>query len=163
GNTIDLALEKLRDAVRARQRATKPAEQARLDAVIASEKGHVRQIVTVLQGDLKNAKAILDERAINQEDVEAVNRAASDAFWADFDKDPLNALEFLENRIATQAADADLLFLNYIGTDMQSFAKSFDRLKIVDGQMIPPGKRGFLFAKRTYEDQVKLKAARRLD
>src|SRR4029077_13510543 len=118
-----LALEKLRGAVRARRAATKPAEQARLDAVIASEKGHVRQIVQVLQGDLKNAKTILDAKAINQEDVEAVNRAASDKFWADFDKDPLDSLEFLENRIATQAADADLLFLNYIGTDMQAFNK----------------------------------------
>lgn len=163
GNTIDLALEKLRGAVRARRAATRPAEQARLDALIASEKGHVRQIVQVLQGDLKNAKVILDAKAINQEDVDAVNRAASDAFWADFDQDPLDALEFLENRIATQAADADLLFLNYIGTDMQAFSRAFDRLKIVDGQMVPPGKRGFLFAKHMYEDQIKLKAARRLD
>ena len=29
--------------------------------------------------------------------------------------------------------------------------------------MVPPGKRGFLFAKQVYEDQLKLKAARRLD
>ncbi len=36
-------------------------------------------------------------------------------------------------------------------------------MKIVDGTMVPPGKRGFLFAKHVYEDQLKLKAARRLD
>jgi hypothetical protein len=163
GNTIDLALEKLRNAVKEKQRAESDAARARAERRIADEKGHVRQIVLVLQGDLKNAKTMLDARAIDKEDVDAVTRAASDAFWTEFDKDPFDALEFLENRIANQATDADLLFLNYVGTDLQAFAKSFDRLKIVEGTAVPPGKRGFLFAKHVYEEQLKLKAARRLD
>jgi ABC-type lipoprotein release transport system permease subunit len=163
GNTIDLALEKLRNAVKARVAAKTDAERAKAEAQVTSEKGHVRQIVSVLQGDLKNAKAVMDEKTIDPADVEAVNRAASDAFWADFDKNPFDSLEFLENRIASQAADADLLFLNYVGTDFQAFQKSFDRMKIVEGTTVPPGKRGFLFAKQVYEEQLKLKAARRLD
>ncbi len=163
GNTIDLALEKLRNAVKARRTAKSAVERAKLDGQVASEKGHVKQIVQVLQNDLKNARNILDEKAIDKADTEAVTRAASDAFWADFDNDPLGGLEFLENRIASQAADADLLFLNYVGTDVSSFEKSFDRMKIVEGTTIPPGKRGFLFAKHVYEEQIKLKAARRLD
>jgi ABC-type lipoprotein release transport system permease subunit len=163
GNTIDLALEKLRNAVKAQRDAKTDADKARAEARVAAEKGHVRQIVSVLQGDLKNAKAVLDAKAIDPADAEAVARAASDQFWRDFDKDPFNGLEFLENRIASQAADADLLFLNYVGTDFQAFQKSFDRMKIVEGTMVPPGKRGFLFAKQVYEDQLKLKAARRLD
>src|SRR3954453_3100704 len=36
-------------------------------------------------------------------------------------------------------------------------------MKIVEGTTGPPGKRGFLFAKHVYEEQLKLKAARRLD
>jgi ABC-type lipoprotein release transport system permease subunit len=163
GNTIDLALEKLRNAVKARVAAKTDAERAKAEAQVTSEKGHVRQIVSVLQGDLKNAKAVMDEKTIDPADVEAVNRAASDAFWNDFDKNPFDGLEFLENRIASQAADADLLFLNYVGTDFQAFQKSFDRMKIVEGTTVPPGKRGFLFAKQVYEEQLKLKAARRLD
>jgi ABC-type lipoprotein release transport system permease subunit len=163
GNTIDLALEKLRNAVNAARDAKTDADKARAQAQIAAEKGHVRQIVSVLQGDLKNAKAVLEEKAIDPADAQAVTRAASDQFWQDFDKDPYSGLEFLENRIASQAADADLLFLNYVGTDFQAFQKSFDRMKIVEGTMVPAGKRGFLFAKQVYEDQLKLKAARRLD
>jgi ABC-type lipoprotein release transport system permease subunit len=163
GNTIDLALEKLRKAVNEKRNAKDDAARARAARRIADEKDHVRQIVLVLQGDLKNAKTMLDARAIDKDDVDAVSRAASQAFWTDFDTDPFAALEFLENRIANQAADADLLFLNYVGTDLQSFAKSFDRLKIVEGTMVPPGRRGFLFAKHVYEEQLKLKAARRLD
>jgi hypothetical protein len=36
-------------------------------------------------------------------------------------------------------------------------------MKIVDGTTIPPGRRGFLFSKWIYEEQVKLKTAHRLD
>ncbi len=163
GNTIDLALEKLRNAVKRRRDAHTDGDRAAADAQVGAEKGHVRQIVAVLQTDLKNASTMLDARAIDKEDAAAVARAASDPFWAEFDKEPFESLEFLENRIASQAADADLLFLNYVGTDFQAFQKSFDRMKIVEGTMVPPGKRGFLFAKHVYEEQIKLKAARRLD
>src|SRR5262245_31350091 len=112
---------------------------------------------------MKNMKTIIEERAVNQEDVAVIAKAASDEFWAGFDRDPLDALEYLENHLAPLAVDADLLFLRYVGTDLSSFAKSFDRMKIIDGTTVPPGKRGFLFSKFIYEDQLKLKSARRLD
>jgi hypothetical protein len=112
GNTIDLALEKLRNAVKKKRDAKTDAERAAAEAQVAAEKGHVRQIVSVLQTDLKNATKVLDARAIDKEDAAAVVRAASDQFWVEFDKEPFESLEFLENRIANQAADADLLFLN---------------------------------------------------
>jgi ABC-type lipoprotein release transport system permease subunit len=164
GNTIDLALAKLRDLYRKRLAGgLSAADSAQLDRQVEAEKGHVRQIVSLLQGDLKNLKAVADARAISTEDADAVNRAASEAFWAGFDKDPLGSLEFLENRIANQAADADLLFIRYVGTDLDSFGKAFDRMQIVDGTAVPAGKRGFLFSKWVYEDQLKLKAAHRLD
>jgi ABC-type lipoprotein release transport system permease subunit len=166
GNTIDLALEKLRGLVRRRLAAgsgASPADRQKLDAQVASEKDHVRQIISVLQGDLKNMKALMDDKAVNPDDLATIARSASPAFWAGFDKDPLESLEFLENHLAPLATDADLLFLRYVGTDMSAFAKAFDRMTIVDGTSVPPGKRGFLFSKFVYEDQLKLKAARRLD
>jgi len=159
GNTIDIALEKLRNAIRKKQAGEKSAALA---AEITSQKEHVRQILKVLQGDMKNLKTIA-ANALGQDELDNVNRASSDAFWADFEKDPLDALEFLENKIAPLGSDADFLFLRYAGTDMDAFAKSFDRMRIVDGTNIPAGHRGFLFSKYIYEDQIKLKAARRLD
>ncbi len=89
--------------------------------------------------------------------------AGSDVFWAGYDADPLAAMEFLENKVAPLALNADMLFFRYIGTDTARFAKGFDRFEIVDGTAIPAGQRGFLFNKLTYEDQVKHKTARRLD
>ena len=166
GNTIDLALEKLRGLVRRQIDGAgklSSAETQTLATHVAAEKDHVRQIISVLQGDMKNMKTILDDKAVNPEDVATIAKAASPAFWEGFDKAPYDALEFLENRVAPLAVDADLLFIRYVGTDLGAFAKAFDRMKIVDGTTVPPGKRGFLFSKFVYEDQLKLKAAHRLD
>ena len=164
GNTIDLALEKLRNAVKRRRDAHDGRRsRGRRRPGRRREGPRSPDRRRCCRADLKNASTMLDARAIDKDDAAAVARAASDPFWADFDKEPFESLEFLENRIASQAADADLLFLNYVGTDFQAFQKSFDRMKIVEGTMVPPGKRGFLFAKHVYEEQLKLKAARRLD
>jgi hypothetical protein len=190
GNTIDVALAELRDLYRRRAKAgdgqsrgaqaASPPEPLRGGAgtlsgsqeqrqkgdiaeAIQDKKAHVRHIVTVLETDFANMKKLQDERAVPPEDIAAVKQAASAEFWAEFDKDPLNGLEYLENNIASLATDADMLFIRYVGTDPAAYAQSFDRMKIVDGQAIPRGQRGFMFAKYTYEDQVKLKTARRLD
>ncbi len=160
GNTIDVELAKLRDLVRKRETAEgKAATQAAYNA----QKQHVRQIVEVLAQDVRNIKTLQEDGALPPEDEEAVRRAASPGFWEQFDAQPLESLEFMENRLATLAADADMLFLRYVGTDPKVFASAFDRMRIIDGESIPPGKRGFLFSKYTYEEQVKLKTALRLD
>jgi ABC-type lipoprotein release transport system permease subunit len=157
GNTVDVMLEKLRDLVRRKQSGED------VGAAIESQKDHVRQIVGVLAGDFANIGKILSEKAVSVDEREAIRRASAPGFWSEFDKDPLATLEFMENRIAPLASDAEILFLRYVGTDLAAFSRSFDRMKIVDGTTIPPGKRGFLFSKWIYEQQVKLKTAHRLD
>ena len=160
GNTVDQALAKLRSSVTARQAGdTAPA----LTQAYTDQKDHVRQIISVLRSDVENVKKLHDDQALLTDDLGSVAKAASPEFWTDFDTDPLDHLEFLENRIAPLATDADMLFLRYVGTDPKVFAKSFDRMSIVEGQPIPEGQRGFLFSKYTYEEQVKLKTARGLD
>lgn len=163
GNTIDTVLEKLRTAVRKKVAGD---DSPAVEEQIQVQKDHVRQIVTVLQGEQKNRDALLDQSKLTKEDAEnAANllRASEPAFWTAFDRDPLNSLEFLENKIAPQSADADMLYVRYVGTDMDAFRKSFDRFRIVDGQAIPEGQRGFLFSKFFYEERMKLHSARRLD
>jgi hypothetical protein len=159
GNTVDQALANLRTVADARLHGDNSAELARK---YEAQKSHVRQIVSVLRRELDNAKQV-SERLLSGDELAACERAASDSFWSDFDKDPLEHLEFLENRIAALASDADLIGLRYVGTDPSAFAQAFDRMHIVDGTSIPVGKRGFLFSKYVYEEQIKLKAARGLD
>ncbi|HVE81405.1 MAG TPA: FtsX-like permease family protein [Myxococcales bacterium] len=160
GNTIDLTLAELRDKVNRRREGDASPELA---AQIDSLKKHVRHMVELLQKDQKNLAALSTARAQDPENAQAVEKALSDPFWTGFDAQPLDALEFLENRIAPQAADADLLYIRYVGTNLDDFQKAFDRMEIVDGHAVPPGQRGFLFSKQFYEEGLKVKVARRLD
>jgi ABC-type lipoprotein release transport system permease subunit len=160
GNTVDLTLEELRAVVRQEKESGVTPE---LEARRTSLKEHVRQIVRVLQADLARVDDINTAQALEPEARAAIERASSEAFWSGFDRDPYGALEFLENRVAPQLSDADLVPLRYVGTDLEAFQRNFDRMQIVDGQAVPPGHRGFLMSKFVYEEALKLKTARRLD
>jgi ABC-type lipoprotein release transport system permease subunit len=159
GNTIDVTLARLRKAVNEERGGGAPDATQRVHSL----KQHVRQIVRVLDEERKNASALLDEGAIEPRMLEAIARASSEGFWAEFDQAPLDALEFLENRIAPLLPDGDLLFIRYMGTDLQAFAQAFDRLELTSGELVPPGKRGYLMPSFAYEEGFKLKSARRLD
>jgi len=155
GNTVDLVLEKLRKAESSRPKA--PKEQ------IESLKAHLRQMISVIQTDLTKLDKVASKGAVDPESYKDLAKAASVSFWNSFDSDPLDHLEFLENKIAYLVPDSDQIFLSYVGTDLDAFQKSFDRMEIVDGTAVPPGHRGMLLSKYIYEDQFKLKSARRLD
>jgi ABC-type lipoprotein release transport system permease subunit len=158
-NSIDVALEQVRDSVQAGTGAPGGTDPA----AYAAQKDQIRQIVSFLREDTPGAHRLSVEGANTLQDRSALERAVSPEFWQKFDEDPLANLDFLENRVAPQVPDSDMLFLRYVGTDPTAFARAFPRMRIVDGTGIPPGKRGFLYSKSSYEDQLKLKIARRLD
>jgi ABC-type lipoprotein release transport system permease subunit len=158
GNTVDLTLERLRNVEKQRLAGdNSPDTLAKIDAL----KQHVHHILSVLKTDMQKVQVLASE--VDPANLAAIDKANSEAFWADFDQDPLDHLEFLENKIAPIVPDADLRWLSYIGTDLDAFEKSFDRMEIVDGQRVPTGHRGLLMAKFRYEEDYKLKNARRLD
>ncbi|MFN0064374.1 MAG: ABC transporter permease [Myxococcaceae bacterium] len=160
GNTIDITLSRLRAAVRSvKEGDASEATQKEVESL----KAHVRQILGVLQKDVQKLTETISKDPFDPLEREALERASSDAFWQGFDADPYGGLEFLENKIAGQIPDGDLVYLRYVGTDLQRFQRTFDRMKLVDGSFVPPGQRGFLFAKFSYEEYFKLKNARRLD
>jgi len=160
GSSVDQVLEQLR-VLANRIQAGEKTELVISD--YTSQKEHVRQIIRVLQSDYDNVKRVRADSPETTDDLNAVQEANSAAFWASFDQDPLSHLEFLENRIAPLAGDADMLFLRYVGTDPAEFRHTFDRMTLIEGQPIPEGKRGFLFSQYVYEEQVKLRTARNLD
>lgn len=159
GNVLDNALERLRASVRSAHRHPTPA----VHAEITARKALVRRMVELLEKDLLAAASISSDKAEDAITLANVHRATRPPFWSGFDADPLGSLEYLENKVAPNAAEADMLFVSYIGCDLEAFRKSFDRLEITDGTFVPPGRRGFLFAKFTYEEMFKVKIARRLD
>lgn len=154
-NMLERKLAALRQAVR-----DKNATRQR------TLKHQVHRIVKVLDKDLAGAARVLDiERYKKQygDYNKALARARKPEFWQNFAADPLGSLEYLENDVGPLALGEDVIWVRYLGTDTALFQKTFDRFEIVDGQMIPPGKRGFLFNKRVYEQFIKNKTARRLD
>lgn len=160
GNTVDLTLARLRDLYKKR---AEQGETAGLRENIDSLKSHVRQMVSLIEEQNAKNAILLSDAAIDPADAEALARARTDAFWDGFEQDPFGSLEFLENRIAPQIPDGDMLDLRYAGTDLDAFQRTFDRMELVDGQPVPKGQRGMLLSKFFYENFLKLKTALRMD
>lgn len=155
-NTIDVALEKLRDLER------EAAERGSPDAAaIAQVKSRVHGIITFLRENERDTGLLQGQGSAAQQS--ALTQALAPDFWRDFERDPFAHLEFLENQVAPLVPDSDMMFLHYVGVDPRAFRAAFPRMRIVDGGEIPAGRRGFLFAKSNYEEQLKLKLAYRLD
>jgi len=155
GNILDIRIAELKEALEAGE-----SEQVQTIAV------HIRAIIEMLRKGVGNLDGFASSDALEDDAVvtpEDIDRATSDAFWAEFDADPEQGIEFLEDKITPLAMDEKMLWLRYIGTDTAAFDELFDMFEIVKGEMIPPGQRGFLFSDRMYERQAKHAVARRLD
>lgn len=168
GNVFDRALERLRATVKARLAGDRSPEAER---TYAAKKAHVEHMTGLLRKELSESRAIIDVQSMSRSEQEDFRRNAEDlarattpAFWReDFEKDPLAALEFLENRIAPLSLDGGAMFINYVGTDHEAFREAFDRMELVAGKWVPPGKRGALVGTYYAEEYLKLKTAHRLD
>ncbi len=164
GSIFDAALEKVRDDARRTEAGDRSSERRRL---YAAHKAHVRRMVELLAGEIRDARAIADEESreikSREDEYEALGRAAADAFWDGFDRDPYGSLEFLENRVAPTAMENAFTFIRYVGTDVEAFFRAFPLAEIASGEQIPPGRRGILVGKQYAEEWLKLKNARRLD
>lgn len=123
----------------------------------------VRGICSRLRSDIEAAAAISADKAEAETQKAALDRALSDAFWQEYERDPLAGLDFLDANVAPLASDGKMVYLRVLGTDLESYTANFDRMQIVDGTAVPAGKRGVLFAKRWYEQWCKNKVARELD
>jgi ABC-type lipoprotein release transport system permease subunit len=167
GNQFDVALERLRADVRELLAAGPAGASPELVRRYEARKGHLRRMVFILRGDLAQARQITDlegrEAAERRRAWEDLGRAVDSAFWDGFDRDPLAALEFLENRIAPQALDGGFTFVRYVGTDLDAFFRAFDRAEVVEGTKVPSGQRGILLGKWYAEEWLKLRAAHKLD
>jgi len=149
---IETKLEELRNAIR-------DQKTERVPAVVA----HVRAILKSMNGDLDKLEKVAANTKETTQQREDLARANSEEFWKTFEATPLDALEFLENRISPLGVQSGFYFFNYVGTDPQAFATNFKLFRMQAGEMIPPGQRGFMFNSNYYEKFVKHRTARRLD
>lgn len=152
GTDLDEGLENLASAVGA-------GDERRTSTQVAK----LRRMLANLREDHERRVALAADGAEGTRELEDLERANSEAFWRDFEADPQGGLEFLTNRIAKLGGDDANQFLPFLGTDLHRFAESFRHFEIVEGEMPPQGRRGFLINKPFYEEVMKNKAARTFD
>ncbi|MDP1824345.1 MAG: ABC transporter permease [Archangium sp.] len=163
GNTVDVTLEKLRRLISEQNEEATKKPAAEFETRKQSLISHVRNMVAVLSKDLEREKELTAEKDLDLQAREVLAKAGSDEFWAGFDADPFGHLELLENRLAPIVSDSDMLFIRYLGTDLDAYQETFDRMTVVEGTKVPSGHRGILLPRFFTEELLKLKNARRLD
>ncbi len=162
GNTFDVGLEKLRDDLRRMEAGDEGAERT-----YEAHKAHLRRMTGLLKAQLAEARKLVDlegrDAKERRREWEGLLEAASDGFWDRFEKDHYASIEFLENRVAPLAMENAFTFIRYVGTDVDAFFHAFPLAEVVEGERIPPGRRGILIGKQFAEEWLKLKNAWRLD
>lgn len=152
GNEIDRTLDELRLALGSSDETL----QRRLVSKLRRALGLLIEENERLLGLLSDVEEI-------EEGLADLRTASAEEFWEGFEEDPQQALDFLDTRIAKLGETASTHFIPFIGTDLDLFTESFESFTLVDGEMVPKGRRGFLFNKTFYEENFKNRVARGLD
>lgn len=148
---LDRALNGLRDAVRSGDADGQKRGAAR-----------VRQIAGVLK-DQRKRSAEIANRAGDAEADAILARATSDQIWAEFEQEPLRILDELDSKLAPLGEEGQQTFLRLAGTDLDMFKVQFPKMKIIEGQMVPPHQRGLLVGQKFLDKRVKMSIAMNLD
>lgn len=144
------------------QGAPAQAEAGRMAYVASKE--HVRRTLELMHRSSSVVAERLAEEAVDPGASAALERARGEAFWRDFDDHPEAHLEFLEDQVAPHLLEGDYLTrLRFVGTDLEAFRRAFPRFEVVEGELVPPGRRGIVLAQLYREDALKLRVAWRLD
>lgn len=148
------------DKVLAQARAAHRAgDRARLSALVPQ----LRRLIEVMEAERAKLARIEVDGARGEQDAQVLTEALGEDFWRRFEQDPEAGLEFLDTKVAPLGAEGRLLYFRMLGTDPARFSSEFKSFHIVDGEPIPPGKRGLLLGKRVHERIIKNRLAREFD
>jgi len=123
----------------------------------------LQDIAGRMRKDVEAAGAATADQVKVRENLATLDRVTASGFGAELLADIPTTVDWLDNNLAPLALDGRMLYLRCIGTNLETFPTSFDRFQIVEGENVPPGKRGILLSKTFYEKQVKNFVARELD
>lgn len=150
---LDRTLNSLRDAVAAGDSAEVEALSARLKVIIGVLK----------EQQVKQASVTVSSTEDGDDAMAIIDRAASAALWEDFARSPVETLDWLDTKLAPLGEQGIQTFLRLVGTDLQAFASTFSRLKVLEGEMVPPNTRGLLIGKSFLDRRLKMAVAMNLD
>lgn len=135
------------------------ASEERRDFAIA----HVRQAAERLADEFERQLAIAANPEAVRERLAVAREVAGDPFWKSFRETPEEGFYYLDTKFAPLVPEGKFVFIRYLATDPAQFQRTFDRLQVVEGQMIPEGRRGILLGERYRELALKNKVAINFD
>jgi ABC-type lipoprotein release transport system permease subunit len=151
GNEADQQL----DALRAAAKSGDPA-------LLAARKSETRFLLTQLDREMRSREKLAGSarRVELARQAEDLAKAATPGFLDDLSE---STLQFLETRIAPISGEKNVIYLSYLGVDMELYRANFAKFKVVEGEALPPGQRGILLGRKVREDYLKLLVARLFD
>jgi ABC-type lipoprotein release transport system permease subunit len=152
GNELDDALDALREALRG-------GDQEIITDRIDQLRFHLAQLKKELAEQRKLAR---DDTEIDAA-AEAIALAEAPGYLDTLNTLDEEKLQFLETKIAPISGEKTPVYLNYVGTDVTLFREQFPKFKMVEGEVLPPGRRGILISRKFSEDFLKNLVARLMD
>lgn len=150
---LDRTLNALRTAVQ-------KGDQATVGPLVERMRG----IIAVLQEQQKKQANVTAEKTNADDTATILARASSSALWdVDFKADPVVTLDWLDTKVAPLGEQGNQFIFRLVGTDLQAFSNTFKRLKVVEGEMVPPNTRGLLVGKSFLDRRLKMAVAMNLD
>jgi len=92
-----------------------------------------------------------------------LKRASGEEIWAELEKDPYPILDELDGKLAPLGEEGQQIYLRMAGTDLDQFKKTFSKMKVIEGEMVPNGHRGILVGQKFLDKRVKMTIAMNLD
>lgn len=152
GNEIDETLEAFRNGLKSGDKALIEDRKQQLAFQLRQIEKELEQ-----QGKLT---ADLDALKAKQADLQ---KALDPNFLGTLNSLDEEKLLFLDTQIAPLSGEKQPIYLNYLGTDISLFEKNFRKFKVVEGEPLPPGKRGILLSYKVRETYLKNLVARIFD
>jgi ABC-type lipoprotein release transport system permease subunit len=149
---LDHAIDRLR-------KAREAGDGARADLVAT----RIRSMARLLRDEFVRRKDLLRNHDEIDQQIAAIDRVLSDAFWADLQTDHRPGIEYLDTKLAPLVDENEGYFLQILGTDVQEFTKDFSQFELASGTMIPPGHHGILLNQKFYDDYLRNLVARSMD
>ncbi len=107
-------------------------------------------------------KLSADSDELNQQ-ADALAKAEDPDFLSGVAKGDEAKLQFLDTKVAPISGEKQPIYLSYLGTDIHVFRENFPKFRVVEGEVLPEGRRGLMLSKKVREDQLKNIVARLFD
>ncbi|MCX6127675.1 MAG: FtsX-like permease family protein, partial [Proteobacteria bacterium] len=149
---LDELLEGLRKALKTR-------DQNLIQNRIAALRFQLEQ----LKKELGVQRLLMRDSAEIDQELADIDRVEVAGFLDNLKIEDEEKLQYLETKIAPLSGEKAPIYLQYIGTDIELYRQNFSKFKLIEGELLPPGRRGIMLSHRVRENFLKIVVAKLFD